>query len=447
MTRTRTRPGDRYADVVSGGLGGVVAKRLGLPRPVRLRRYEAGAPLVDGHVLVSGEGPGADAATALVAAGRISPATEEEPLGAIVVDATGYRAVADLDQARNALTALRRLRPSGRIVVIGSDPTSEPDPTARATAQALSGLVRSVGKELRAGATANLIYLTDPAAHLLGPLTFLLSARSVYVSGQILTAGPAAGPDEVAPEGDLPLAGRVAVVTGAARGIGAATVEVLAREGARVLAVDVPQQGEQLAAVANAVRGTAVQVDITRPDAGARIAQACAPHGGLDVLVHNAGITRDRLLVNLDPSRWAAVLEVNLAAQLRMDETLLAADGPLRAGGRVVSVSSMAGLAGNRGQTNYSASKAGVVGMVQARAAALRERGVTYNAVAPGFIETEMTAKMPFMPRELGRRLNSLSQGGLPADVAEAIVFFARPDSAGVTGQVLRVCGQSLLGA
>jgi 3-oxoacyl-[acyl-carrier protein] reductase len=113
----------------------------------------------------------------------------------------------------------------------------------------------------------------------------------------------------------------------------------------------------------------------------------------------------------------------------------------------VVCVSSISGIAGNAGQTNYATSKAGVIGLVQAYASALAERGVTINAVAPGFIETQMTAAMPIATREAGRRMNSLAQGGLPVDVAETIAWFASPGSGGVTGNVVRVCGQSLIGA
>jgi 3-oxoacyl-[acyl-carrier protein] reductase len=119
----------------------------------------------------------------------------------------------------------------------------------------------------------------------------------------------------------------------------------------------------------------------------------------------------------------------------------------LRPAARVISVSSQTGIAGNRGQTNYAASKAGIIGMVRAWAPTFTERGATVNAVAPGFIVTEMTASMPLGTREVGARLNSLQQGGLPVDVAETIAWLAAPGSAGVNGQVVRVCGQSLMGA
>ena len=140
------------------------------------------------------------------------------------------------------------------------------------------------------------------------------------------------------------------------------------------------------------------------------------------------------------------MIAINLTAPQRITEELLARDA-VRRNGRIVGVSSISGIAGNAGQTNYSTSKAGVIGFVQAYAPALAKRGVTINAVAPGFIETQMTAAMPIAIREAGRRMNSLSQGGLPVDVAETVAWFAAPGSAGVTGNIVRVCGQSLIGA
>jgi len=239
----------------------------------------------------------------------------------------------------------------------------------------------------------------------------------------------------------------VALVTGAARGIGAAIAEVLTRDGAHVVCLDVPAAGEALSTVANGLSGTAFQLDLTAPDAPERLAEHLqARHGAIDIVVHNAGITRDRTLAKMGADEWDSVLDVNLSSQERINDTLLG-QGVIREGGRLVGVASIAGLAGNRGQTNYAASKAGVVGLVQSMAPDLAARGVTINAVAPGFIESAMTAKMPLLLRETGRRLNSMAQAGLPVDVAETVAFFANPASAGVTGNVLRVCGQSLLGA
>lgn len=442
---------DGYTSFVGSGFGKALSQRLGLPQPVPLRRYQPGDPLLDGPALVAGVGEAPQAARLreLLHAEGVTlvdePSTGER-LGAVVVDVSAARAVGDLEQLRAALApALKRLGRSGRVLLVGTAPETLEEPEHAATQRALEGITRSVAKELRAGATANALYLTADDAEIASSVRFFLSGRSAYVDGQLVRVGPAA----VADGGDAarPLEGRLAVVTGAARGIGAAIVDVLARDGATVIAVDVPGAGQHLAAVANRVAGTALQLDVTAPDAGARIAEAGARRGGIDLVVHNAGITRDKLLVNTDADRWSSVLEVNLASQLRMDDVLLAPGGAVKDGGRVVSVSSMSGIAGNRGQVNYAASKAGVIGMVTAQARLLADRGITYNAVAPGFIETEMTSRVPLATREVGRRINSLSQGGLPVDVAETIAWFAQPGSAGVTGQVVRVCGQSMLGA
>jgi 3-oxoacyl-[acyl-carrier protein] reductase len=244
------------------------------------------------------------------------------------------------------------------------------------------------------------------------------------------------------------LAGKTALVTGAARGIGAAIAGVLARDGAKVIAADLPQAGEALARVANDIGGTSLHLDVAAADAPQRLLDHLAAHtDGLDVLIHNAGITRDKLMANMKPEHWDAVIAVNLESQLRINAALLDSD-QLRDQARVVCLSSTTGLAGNRGQTNYAASKAGVIGMVRSSAAAFAAHGdSTINAVAPGFIDTEMTAKMPIATREVARRLSSLQQAGLPIDVAEAVAWLASPGAGGVNGQVLRVCGQNLVGA
>jgi 3-oxoacyl-[acyl-carrier protein] reductase len=236
-------------------------------------------------------------------------------------------------------------------------------------------------------------------------------------------------------------------VTGAGRGIGAAIARTLHRDGATVIGVDVPQAASDLKALMTELDGTALTLDITAVDAPQRIARAIGDrHGGVDVVVHNAGITRDKKLANMDADRWTSTIAVNLTAPQRITDELLAQD-LIRPNGRVIGVASISGIGGNAGQTNYATSKAGVIGFVDALAPQLAGRGITVNAVAPGFIETQMTAKVPLMIREAGRRMTSLSQGGQPEDVAEAIAWFANPGSYGVTGNVVRVCGQSLLGA
>jgi 3-oxoacyl-[acyl-carrier protein] reductase len=204
---------------------------------------------------------------------------------------------------------------------------------------------------------------------------------------------------------------------------------------------------DQLEHTTGGLGGSSLALDITDDDAPAAIASHLLEHhGGVDVVVHNAGITRDKTLGRMTQDLWDAVIEVNLNAPLRIDGELIARDA-IRASGRMILVSSMSGIAGNAGQTNYATSKAGLIGAVQTFAPAAAKQGNTINAVAPGFIESQMTAAMPIPQREAGRRMNSLSQGGLPVDVAETIAWFANPASGGVNGNIVRVCGQSLIGA
>jgi len=489
---------DRYLLWTNTAVGRALARRLGLPRPVPLRRRSPGEPeSVDGPLLhlapepsaleekelaaVLAEGgrtvrTGAESGTAVAVAGSAAeadPSARPGTVGAVVLDATGVRTVPQLHGVHNCLhPVLRSLGTHARVVVLGGSP--DPADHHRAAAQqALEGLVRSLGKELGGARTAQLVRFAGGASAADGASTlrFLLSPGSAYVSGQVIditaparesaeepapvpgaaagtpSAAAGAGTEAAAGRPERPLAGRTALVTGCARGIGAAVAATLARDGAHVVCLDVPSAAEDLARVAEQLDGTALPLDITAADAGVRIQQAL-PEGELDVLVHNAGITRDRRLVNMSADRWDAVLDVNLGSVLRVTDQLLAARALRRGTGRVVATASIAGIAGNAGQTNYAASKAGVIGFVRALAPrAAAEHGVTVNAVAPGFIETRMTAAMPLFLRQAGRRMNSLSQGGSPADVAETVAWLADPASSGVNGQVVRVCGQSLLGA
>jgi 3-oxoacyl-[acyl-carrier protein] reductase len=453
---------DWYREFANSGFGTTVTKQLGLPRPAVLRRYEPGEPLLPGPVVVGSLGQGRlrerltavlrDAGVTVQSPVTADGGTDGEKVGAVLLDATGLSTPADLAGAHDFLApAIKRLRPSGRVLLLADPPAEAGTPAQAAARQAMDGLVRSIGKELRDGSTANLIYVPAGAdGSIASPVRFFLSGRSAYVDGQVVTVSAAELP--TGEDGERPLAGKVAVVTGAARGIGAAIARVMSRDGAHVVAVDIPAAGDRLAEVANEIGGTALQLDITAADAAERLIEHLRERRGrvrpgVDIVVHNAGITRDKLLVNMDAARWNSVMAVNLQAQLDITQALLDADGVLKDDARIVCVSSQSGIAGNRGQTNYAASKAGVIGMVRAWAPAFAERGATINAVAPGFIVTEMTAKMPFGTRELGSRLNSLQQGGLPVDVAETIAWLSQPGSGGVNGQTVRVCGQSLLGA
>ncbi|MCQ9129934.1 3-oxoacyl-ACP reductase [Streptomyces hilarionis] len=449
---------DRYLSLTATAPGRFLTRRLGLPQPAALRRWSPEHPRLPGDLLhlTAGETGICDLAPVLARTGLpLADSAEGRPTDAahagVVLDATGVRDVDTLAEVHAALhPVVRSVATSGRIVVLGAPADAGGDHHRAAAQQALEGFVRSLGKEIGRGRTVNLLRLAD-AADAESTLRFLLSPRSAYVSGQVIAAtaegaGAPAGREPGAPaDPALPLAGRTALVTGGARGIGEAVARTLARDGARVVVLDVPQAQEDARRVAGQLGGTALALDITAADAGERIAAELPD--GLDVLIHNAGVTRDRRLVNMPAERWSSVLDVNLASVLRTTDALLA-KGALRRGGRIVATASIAGIAGNAGQTNYGASKAGIAGLVRSLAPrALAEHGVTVNAVAPGFIETKMTAAVPLFIREAGRRMNSLAQGGLPVDVAETTAWLADPASGAVNGQVVRVCGQSLLGA
>lgn len=464
---------DRYGDFVQSSIGKKVAKNLGLPMPVDLDRFDSGQPLVRGSVLVGRANGGDNAVSASVARILSELHTEvfvnsgdavkdtltetgikakvnsgsDDKFKVLLFDASNISNAEELKQVYEFFHSVaRRVEKSGRVIVIGRPPEALTDIEAALAQRALEGFVKSVGKEFKRGITAQLIYVAEGAEQNLdSTLRFFTSARSAYVSGQVVRVSNGANVDV---DWNQPLGGKTMLVTGASRGIGEAIARVLAREGAHVICLDVPQQQADLQKVASEISGSALTVDITSDDAGKEIAEAAQKRGGLDAVIHNAGITRDKTLANMDEKQWDMVLNINLGSIAKLNRYLLDND-VLKNDARIVCVSSISGIAGNLGQTNYATSKAGVIGLVNATAKQLEDnaKGMTINAVAPGFIETQMTEAIPFAIREAGRRMNSMSQGGLPVDVAETIAWFASPASGGLNGNVVRVCGQSLLGA
>ena len=447
---------DLLSQVINSGPASFLAKQLGVPAPETLRRYRPGEPPLSGSLLIGGDGRLAESVRAALAddydvVGNNLGGRWADTFGGLVFDATGITEPQALRGLFEFFTPLlRNLGPCARVVVLGSTPEQVADSNERICQRALEGFTRSLGKELRRGATVALVYVSPDAKPAAtgceSTLRFLLSAKSAYVDGQVFRVGAA---DSHRPaDWNKPLAGKVGIVTGAARGIGACIAEVFARDGARVVAVDIESSAQALEETAARVGGTALALDVTADDAVDRITAHLREHhqGRADILVNNAGITRDKLLANMDDARWDAVIAVNLVAPLRLTEGLTG-NGSIGEGGRIIGLSSMAGIAGNRGQTNYATTKAGMIGITDALAPSLADKGITINAVAPGFIETAMTAAIPLATREVGRRLNSLYQGGEPVDVAETIAFFASPASNAVTGNVIRVCGQAMLGA
>jgi 3-oxoacyl-[acyl-carrier protein] reductase len=373
---------------------------------------------------------------------------ERERVHALVLDVSGLDSVDALsDLHRSSVPWLRALDRSARIVLLTRPNQPGLSPNLAAARQAVEGFARSLAKELgRKGTTVNLLRVAEGAEDRVnGPLRFLLSKRSAFITGQPIDVTVRTRANARAPH-QSPLFGKRALVTGAARGIGASTARALAREGAHVIIVDRPDADADASRLAQELGGTPLLVDIAAADAATRFAEHLRKLGGVDILVHNAGITRDKTLSRMSAEQWELVLDVNLRAAVRVTEHLLG-EGLVRDEGRLVFLASVTGLAGNVGQTNYAASKAGLIGYARALAETLAPRGITANAIAPGLIETQMTGHMPVAIREAARRLSALNQGGLPEDVAEAVTFLALPNSDGVSGSVLRVCGGALVGA
>ncbi len=466
---------DSYLHFANTKLGAKLISMLGLPRPLRLDRYEPSQPFVDGEVLLGGCGHFSDQ-TAVNGQGNSLLKTLESLLFSMNVNVLCHDCVSEYStlqswssetkvkalifdastlQASSQSGALydffhstaRSVLPNGRVIIIGRPPESCVNPKMATIQRSLEGLSRSLAKELRKAITVQLVYAEAGAeAELESTLRFLLSAKSAYVSGQVLRVSSGASFNGSTFDWTRPLAGKKALITGASQGIGLAIAEVLARDGAHCVCLDTPAAKSALEAVTARLNGHSIVLDLNSDGAPEKLSKAAKAHGGWDIVVHNAGITRDKTIANMPGHWWHTVVNLNLTVQEQINEKLIASGG-IKRGGRFIGVSSISGIAGNRGQSNYALSKAGVIGMVESQAPLLAANGITINAVAPGFIETQMTARMPFSVREAGRRLNSLSQGGLPIDVAETVSWLASPASGGVTGNVVRVCGQSLLGA
>ncbi len=372
-------------------------------------------------------------------------------LDGILFDATHFESLADLDQLYDLFhLAIGHLHDYAKIVIINRLATEQDNSQRRMLATAVEGFGKSLAKELgRRAACVNLVNLAEDeeAKRRIGPvIEFFLSDHAAFITKQLVTVSGLAKGTELPPLAGS-LAGRTVMVTGAARGIGLAICQALASEGAHVIALDRAEEKEELEALASKLEGIAIARTLGTRDAAQLICDDIRQkHGYVDVVVHNAGITRDRSLRKMSRNEWDSVLNINLASVYELTLALIKED-LLRDGGRIICMSSISGLAGNFGQSNYACSKAGMSGLVQGLANDLAGRGITANAIAPGFIDTAMTRSMPVMAQQIAKRLSILSQSGIPQDVADAVCFLASPCSQGISGQVLRVCGGHIMGA
>lgn len=451
---------DRYMRFAQSTLGNKVCKLVGLPVPMTLKRAnENPSDIVDniliGRVDNTDETELVKLTSVISDANILYKASLNDRFDGIVFDARDIKKSEDFVHLFRFFNQhLKQIANCGKIVVIGIEPKTCTT-SAYATAQrGLVGFIKALAKEVgRKGATVNIIFdnanIENKASlALASPLRYFLSYRSAYVNGQVISL------HELMPSVELlantwskPLAGKVALVTGASRGIGAAIANTLTRDGATVIGLDIPQAEDELTKAMAAINGQALVANITEVNAPTLITERIKKlTGNVDIVVHNAGITRDKMLISMLESTWEQVIKVNLTSIERINDALL--DNKLiNKGGRIVCVSSISGIAGNIGQTNYAASKASIIGMIESLSPILAENEITINAVAPGFIETQMTASIPVLTRFAGRRVCALSQGGLPIDVAETISFLSAPQSQHITGNLVRVCGLNIMGA
>ncbi|HEX7512145.1 MAG TPA: 3-oxoacyl-[acyl-carrier-protein] reductase [Candidatus Methylomirabilis sp.] len=239
--------------------------------------------------------------------------------------------------------------------------------------------------------------------------------------------------------------GKVALITGGSRGIGAAVAQALAAAGAAVAVC--ARNGEAAAATASTIaaqggQALGVAADVSRAEDAERLVKACLERfGRLDILVNNAGITRDGLVLRMKDGDWSDVLAVNLNGAFYCARAALRVILKQKQSGRIINIGSVVGSMGNAGQANYVTSKAGLIGLTKALAREVAARGVTVNLVAPGFIETDMTASLPDAVKETYRGQIPLGRFGTAADVAAAVAFLASDGAAYITGQVIHVNG------
>ena len=362
---------------------------------------------------------------------------------ALVVDGRNIRTAEALKELFHQLQdGVKGIKSNGKVLIYSVQPELLEDVAHSTYQRSLEGISRSLAKELGGrGTTVNLVKL-PPNVELKDYSTvedFFTSGRCAFITGQAIVANEAT-------KTGRELSDKVCLVTGGAGGIGSATVKRLAAEGATVIIADMPQMEERAASILSD-KVSFLGADLTNETARKTLLENIKEeHGRIDVLVNNAGITRDKTLKNMPEHYWDQVIAINLTAVIALTEEALQMD-LISEGGRIIGTSSISGIAGNFGQTNYTATKAALIGYAASKSKELQTKGITINAIAPGYIETEMVKTMPLMTRIFAERLTSLAQAGKPEDIAEAMAFLAHPGAQNINGQVLRVCGGSFLGA
>ncbi|HRH56520.1 MAG TPA: 3-oxoacyl-ACP reductase [Chitinophagales bacterium] len=370
----------------------------------------------------------------------------DEKIDGLLVSCVGMQTIEDLEDLYTTVkNTVSKINANGRVVIISR--TDDASSLSYAVQKSIDGFSRALSKEIggKKGVTVNLLKISNNNVmpyEVANAAFFFLSDKSSFITGQVIELNNSFSTSFSSPA--KLLQGKIAIVTGGARGIGASTAKVLHREGAKVIIVDVPFAKDDAENLAQELNGDVILEDITDAKATADIQQYILNnYKGLDILVNNAGITRDKTIAKMNIDQWRGVLNVNLKAVVNLTEIFI--ENGFSKDAKVVSLSSISGISGNVGQTNYSLTKAGVIGFSQALAAT--NKNIFANAVAPGFIETKMTENLPFFIKEGGRRLSTLKQGGKPEDVAELIGFLASPLSNGINGQCVRVCGGNMIGA
>lgn len=369
----------------------------------------------------------------------------------LVFNAIGMENSDDIDQVYYFFQPLlKKVNRNGRLLIL-ADGKAE-GVLRKSYNRAMLGIAKTLAKEAgKKGISVNVIFLNDARQasdevllQAIQPhFAFWLSAHSVYVSGQSVNIDLKKSEKDIKIEGSIQ--GKKALVTGASRGIGAAIAEKLALEGAQVYILDIPAQEVEAKRLVRKIKGKLILADVSDPELANQLHEKFGEKG-LDILIHNAGITKDKTMANMPEDWWKMVLKINLKSILNLNQQLMELR-TLSVDARITHLSSISGLSGNYGQSNYVACKAALIEYCKAMAKEKKHLGYVFNAIAPGFIETDMTATMPFFTREGGRRLSAFQQGGLPEDVAEMALYLSFPSALSINGQCIRVCGGNFMGA